>query len=168
MGFLPENSIAYQQYMHEGQYGMKRMIAAHPYHGNGWLRDSVWPGVGFDECCFLEEFQQEDTVRGLVSDQEMVDFIISSYERCTAASPLFFYAVTMQTHSGYDWAGEDCETTVQLKGDAQEYSDAEQYLTLMQMTDAAVEKLADYFSQEDESVVLLFCGDHLPVLSQDF
>lgn len=176
MGFLPENSIAYQQYMYEGQYGMVsqlkrlgyRTIAAHPYHGNGWLRDSVWPGMGFDECYFLEDFQQEDTVRGLVSDQEMVDFIISSYERRAAASPLFFYGVTMQNHSGYDYAGEDFETSVQLKGYAQEYSDAEQYLTLIQMTDAAVEKLVDYFSQEDEPVVILFYGDHLPALSQDF
>jgi phosphoglycerol transferase MdoB-like AlkP superfamily enzyme len=37
-----------------------------------------------------------------------------------------------------------------------------QYLSLMKMTDAALEDLIDYFSQVDEKTVIVFFGDHQP------
>lgn len=176
MGFLPNGSIAFQQFVDENQYSIVKQleslgyqsIAMHPYLSNGWMRDTVWPALGFDECYFVDDFPQENLMRELVSDQELVDYIISAYESRNTAQPLFLYGVSMQNHSGYDYTGEDFETTIHLAGYSQDYPDAEQYLTLIQATDKAVENLIGYFSGVDEPVVILFYGDHLPSLNQDF
>lgn len=175
MGFLPDNVIAYQQYSDPGQYSMVshleslgyQTVAAHPFLADGWMRNTVWPGMGFDTCYFLEDFPRTDLLRGLVSDREMVDFIIASYENRRAQMPLFFYGVTMQNHSSYDYAGPDFEERVHLDGYTRDYPEAEQYLTLIRETDAAVEKLITYFSGTEEPVIVLFYGDHLPALSQN-
>ena len=120
MGFLPTESVAFQQYVHDSQFSVVtylgslgyKSVAMHPYFANGWMRDTVWPTLGFDECIFIDEFPQEKILRGLVSDQEMVDYIISVYENRDKEQPLFLYGVTMQNHSSYNYDGEDFKTTV--------------------------------------------------------
>lgn len=62
-------------------------------------------------------------------------FSFTAYKNRDATHPHFLYGVTMQNHSGYDYIGEDFETTVHLIGYSQEYTRAEQYLTLIQSTD---------------------------------
>ena len=176
MGFLPNGAIAFQQFIHNGQYSIisqleslsYQTVAVHPYLASGWMRNTVWPELGFDKCFFLDDFLQKSLIRGLVSDQEMVDYIISAYENRDTTHPLFLYGVTMQNHSGYDYIGEDFETTVHLIGYSQEYARAEQYLTLIQSTDKAIENLIAYFAEVEEPVVILFYGDHLPSLDQSF
>ena len=176
MGFLPNGSIAYQQFIQEDQYSIVtqfrsmgyQTVAAHPYYANGWMRDTVWPMLGFDESFFLEDFPQEDLIRELVSDEEMVNFVISCYEERNSGQPLFFYGVTMQNHSGYDYMGQEFDCAVTLNGYDKNYSDAEQYLTLIHETDQAIERLISYFSGVDEPVIVMFYGDHLPALNQNF
>lgn len=176
MGFLPDGSIAFQQFIHDKNYSiisqLKSMgyhtVAMHPYLSNGWMRNTVWPKLGFDTCVFLDEFPQENLLRNLVSDQEMIDFIIDAYENRDSESPLFLFGVTMQNHSGYDYIGDDFETTVHLEGYNGDYPDAEQYLSLIHSTDRAIENLITYFETVEEPVVVLFYGDHLPALNQHF
>ncbi len=173
MGFLPNESIAFQQFMHNGQYSLVsqlesfgyRTVAAHPYLANGWMRSTIWPKLGFDKCFFLDDFPQTDLIRGLVSDQEMIEYIISFYKNWDSESPFFFYGVTMQNHSSYDYKETDFIASVQLTGYSRDYSDAEQYLSLLQDTDEAIKNLIAYFSTVKDPVVILFYGDHLPALS---
>ena len=44
----------------------------------------------------------------------------------------------------------------------------EQYLSLTKKSDEALEYLIDYFSQQEEPVVILFFGDHWPNLESEF
>ena len=74
--------------------------------------------------------------------------------------------MTIQNHGGYE--DEDYETTVQVNEVPGEYPQAEQYLSLTKKSDEALEYLIDYFSQQEEPVVILFFGDHWPNLEQDF
>lgn len=176
MGFLPEGSIAFQQFIHDKNYSiisqLKSMgyqtVAMHPYLADGWMRNTVWPTLGFNKCVFLDDFPQEDLLRNLVSDREMVDLIIDAYENRDAESPLFLFGVTMQNHSGYDYSGDDFETTVHLEEYNSDYPDVEQYLSLIHSTDKAIENLITYFETAEDPVVVLFFGDHLPALNQHF
>ncbi len=176
MGFLPNGSIAYQQFVHDRQYSIVtqleslgyQTVAAHPYFESGWKRNTVWPRLGFDDCYYLDAFPQENLIRGLVSDQEMVEQIILSYENRDPSSPLFYFGVTMQNHSGYDYQGTDFESEVKLVNYSRDYSEVEQYLSLLHSTDKAIENLVAYFSAANEPVVILFYGDHLPSLDQKF
>ncbi len=51
---------------------------------------------------------------------------------------------------------------------SQEYPKAEQYLSLMKESDAALEYLISYFKSVDEDVVIVFFGDHQPAIEQEF
>ena len=74
--------------------------------------------------------------------------------------------MTIQNHGGYE--DEDYPTTVQVEGAEGEYPQTEQYLSLTKKSDEALEYLLEYFSQQEEPVVVLFFGDHWPNLEEDF
>lgn len=176
LAFLPSGCVAYQQYLPADAYSMVSSlrdrgyatVAMHPYYASGWMRNKVWPQLGFDETYFLESFPMRDIVRTFVSDQEMFDKVIQCYESRDRTRPLFLFGVTMQNHGGYRYIGPNFFNEVRLRGFTQAYPRAEQYLTLIHQTDSAVEHLLDYFSKVDEKVVIGFFGDHLPSLDQEF
>ena len=176
LAFLPQGCICYQQYVHgpvcsfvsdmkeRGYY----CLAMHPYYESGWMRNTVWPGMGFDECLFLDDFPREQLVRSFVSDQEMFEMITARYEQRDPEKPLFIWGVTMQNHGGYTYGGSDFVPTIALEGLEGDYPTAEQYLSVTHETDKALEYLISYFSQVEEPVVIAFYGDHLPKLPDEF
>ena len=176
LAFLPSGCICYQQYVRDETHSVITelknrgyyCLAMHPYFETGWMRNKVWPSMGFDECLFLDDFPREDLVRSFVSDQEMFEKIVERYETRDPEVPLFIWGVTMQNHGGYTYSGSDFQATVTLEGLENEYPTAEQYLTVIHETDNALEYLINYFRQVDDDVVILFYGDHLPKLPDPF
>lgn len=176
LAFLPSGCICYQQYVRDETHSvvteMKNRgyycLAMHPYYETGWMRNKVWPGLGFDECLFLDDFPRENMVRSFVSDQEMFEKIVERYNTRDREQPLFIWSVTMQNHGGYTYKGSDFEASVKLVGLENDYPTAEQYLTVSHETDNALEYLINYFKDVDEPVVIVFYGDHLPKLPDEF
>lgn len=177
MAFLPTNSVPYQQYIKENTYSMVSVlkekgytcVSMHPYYANGWMRTVVYPYFGFDESMFVDDFPQQDIVREYISDSEMFNTLIDQYESMVAnGDKAFIFGVTMQNHGGYTYEGSNLRHTVTLDGYSQNYPDAEQYLSLLHETDSAVERLVDYYKKSDRDVVIVFFGDHLPGLNNDF
>ena len=133
MAFFPQGSIVYQQFFSENAYTIVSIlkengyecVAMHPYHANGWLRESVYPKMGFDETYFLEDFPQKKLIREYVSDQEMFDYIIDYHEQHDEGAPLFLFGVTMQNHGGYSYIGENYEPIIYLEGYSRDYPDVE-------------------------------------------
>ena len=176
--FLPTGSIAYQQFIKTPCYSLARelksrgysTIAMHQYLPSSWMRERIWPMLGFEECLFLDSFPQKDSLRGWGTDQEMFETVVSVYEDHIAAadSPVFMFAVTIQNHGGYHYAESDFTPTVHLQGYSRAYPDVEQYLTCIHETDKAVRWLIDYYDQADRDVVILFYGDHYPKLDDAF
>lgn len=176
LGFLPQGCVAYQQYLPDRPYSMASVlkergydtVAMHPYFSKGWMRNTVWPALGFDQTYFLENFPQKDIIREFVSDQEMFEKIVQRYENRDKEKPMFLFGVTMQNHGGYRYVGPNFISSVRLQGFMHWYDRAEQYLTLAHETDSAVEYLVNYFRQVEEPVVIAFFGDHLPSLDTEF
>ena len=175
--FLNSGTYVYSQFMHSDcdsmvsymkQLGYKT-IGMHPYNASGWNRDKVYSYLGFDETFFGEDFSGYDTVRDYISDKGMFQKIIELYEKSVETDEsLFLFGVTMQNHGGYTYDGSNISNDVQLEGYSEEYSDVNQYLNLIHETDCAVQYLLEYLSQCDRDVVVLFYGDHLPQLSEEF
>ena len=173
---LSPNTVPYSQYIRSSSYSMVsnlkskfnyKCIAMHPFYSNGWNRASVYEHLGFDECDFIEEFPQKDFVRKYISDQEMFEYLINTYES-QKDKPLFIFGVTMQDHGSYTYTGENFTNTISLRNYPNEFPEAEQYLSLIHETDKAVEYLINYFKNEDENVVVVFFGDHQPKLEDSF
>ena len=175
LAWLSPNIVPYQQYVRPSTYSMVsylklqynyKCIAMHPFYSSGWNRPAAYAHLGFDECYFIEDFSQRDYVREFISDQEMFEFLIETYE-AQKDEPLFLFGVTMQNHGGYTYSGENWTQTISLN-DYEVFPEVEQYLSLIRKTDEAVEYLITYFQNVDEDVIIVFFGDHQPKLDAEF
>lgn len=176
MAWLSPNAVPYQQHIRSSAYSMVsylktyynyHCIAMHPYLSSGWNRPNAYRYFGFDDCLFVEDFPQENTIRNFVSDQEMFEKIVSVYES-HKEKPLFIFGVSMQNHGDYYYSGSDFTQSVSLVGYENNYPAVEQYLSLLHETDHAVEYLISYFSETEEDVVIVFFGDHQPKIEDAF
>lgn len=168
MAFLPAGSIPYQQYitgeipsvvsdLEELGYAT---YAMHPYYATGWNRDKVYPYLGFEHTYFIDAFLAPSYVRKYVDDASCVDKIIEVYEKKEAGQPMFLFNVTMQNHSPYTDSYMNLKQDITVEGvNTQALS---QYLSLIKLSDAALEGLVNYFAGQTEPTVIVFFGDHQP------
>lgn len=170
MAFLPYGSIPYQQYIKDETPSMAswlsdfgyRTVAMHPYRAAGWDRNKVYPLMGFDEMYFEAFYEDSALVRKYVSDEADYEKLIRIYEQKEPGEPLFLFNVTMQNHSSYnDWADYD-NFTPDITADGIDSDVLSAYLSLMKLSDQAIEELVQYFSEEKEDTVIVFFGDHQP------
>ena len=176
LGLLPAGCFPFQQYVEEGsysivtafeQYGFSS-LGTHPAAGNNWMRSSVYPNFGFNEYYFIEDYPQKQILRNMVTDYEMFTQLIEWYESKETIDNLFLFGVTMQNHSPYDFDGIEFSNPITLNSFGHKYTDVEQYLSLLNESDIAFEKLIEYFKSIDRKVVLLVFGDHMPQLDPGF
>lgn len=168
MAFLPQGSIPYQQYITGERLSLAsylkelgyQTVATHPYNASGWERDTVYPWLGFSKSIFKEGYASAERVRDYVSDESCVDKIIDLYEQKEAGVPLFVFNVTMQNHGGYQDAYSNFTPDIAVSG-VNNFS-LNQYLSLIELSDQALEKLIRYFSGVEEKTVVVFFGDHQP------
>jgi phosphoglycerol transferase MdoB-like AlkP superfamily enzyme len=167
MAFLPTGSIPYQQYIKEETPSLASYLASlgyatyaqHPYQAAGWDRERVYPLLGFENLSFLPDYTNASYVRKYVSDASDMQYLIDTFEQKEPGKPAFIFNVTMQNHGGYTDSYPTLESGVTTSHDSPVLS---QYLSLMKLTDQALEDLIDYFSQVDEKTVIVFFGDHQP------
>ena len=168
MAFLPQGSIPYQQYINGDLKALPdylktlgyQTIATHPYNAGGWERDTVYPMLGFNESVFKDEYVNPQYVRQYISDESCVDKIIEFYENKVTDKPLFVFNVTMQNHGGYQDQYGNFTPDISVK-DSTNFS-LQQYLSLVKLSDSALESLISYFKDADEKTVIVFFGDHQP------
>lgn len=166
MVFLPDGSIPYQQYIDAETDSMASYvrelgystIALHPYNATGWDRNEAYPALGFDNFYSLKNFSNTTKVREYVSDDSCADRIIQEFER--RKGPCFIFTVTMQNHSPYTGQYDNFTPDVTVEGS--DSAALSQYLSLIRLSDAALEKLISYFSEVEEDTVIVFFGDHQP------
>lgn len=171
MAFLPQGSVPYQQYVKTEQDSLAshlkalgyRTIAMHPYNSTGWDRNKVYPLLGFDEMYFIRDYSNPEKIRKYVSDKACYDKIIETYEEKDEDAPLFVFNVTMQNHSSYSEEFDNFTPDIEVAGSKSKTLN--NYLSLIKISDEAVEYLIDYFSEADEDTMIIFFGDHQPTNS---
>ena len=174
MGFLDSSVMPYQVYLDYNIDSLVSVLAGqgyettvlHPYDISGYNRKNVYTYFGFDHMYFVDDFQNLTKLRGFATDQSNYENLIRLYEARDKDTPNFFFNITMQNHGTY--TNEYYQSTVHIKDHEGQFPWAEQYLSLIKETDAATEKLIDYFRQQDDPVILLFFGDHQPKLDDGF
>ena len=175
MAFLPNGSVAYQQYVGGPMAMLAKVLktygyealATHPYHANGWGRDRIYPMIGFTESTFLDSYPMKDVLRSYVSDREMYQRVLDKLDACEER-PLFMFGITMQNHGGYDYAGNFWPGNTELTAMEGDYPLAEQYATLLSESDKAFEFLLTELSKRPEKTILLMFGDHMPSIENAF
>lgn len=173
MAFMPSGTLVYRQYVRDDirtiadimENNGYSTLALHPYFANGWDRSRIYEMIGFDKTIFLEDAEWGETVRDYVSDDAFVDMLIQEFENRDPEKPMFAFGITMQNHGGYVYEGY--EATVDVTTPDCDMSRAEQYLSLIRLTDEALQKLITYFENCGEDVIVLAFGDHQPNILTD-
>ena len=174
MGFMPHNTVPYQQYIKVPSYSLATILksqgyiaqAIHPWYGAGYRRNAIYPLLGFDSFNSLETLNNLDHIRRFPSDLSTYKTIIEQFENKNKNEKIFNFTVSMQNHSGYDV--KDYDSSIFLT-DIENCPRVEQYLSLMKESDSALEYLINYFKNYDEKTIILLFGDHQPsYLEEEF
>lgn len=169
MAFLPAGSIPYQQFVKGDIENLTTQleemgytsVGMHPYYSSGWKRNVVYPKLGFDRIMFQNDFKYRSKVRAYISDGAMFQQINQLITSNDTGKPMFVFGVTMQNHSAYTTEYDNFSPDVKVSGSA--YRPLEQYLSLMKISDLALESFIKYVDENfSEPTVVLMFGDHQP------
>lgn len=142
--------------------------AIHSYKGWYWNRKEVYKYLGFDEF-ISEEYLVNPKQKGFyVSDEYVTDLIINELENTN--DPSLIFAVTMQNHGPYnDRRYKDSQQEIEISNelDSESLQILKTYSQGIYDADKALGKLIKYCSNLEKSTVVLFFGDHLPMLGPD-
>ena len=174
--FLPSGSIPYQQYIKTPLYSLAtyfkdhgyRSIGLHPYEGWFWARNTVYGLLGFDEFMSIESFKGSATKGPFIADTEVSKRIIAETEK--SEQPMFIYTVTMQNHGPYEGKRYKEDNRIKISGNLSDQSrmTLENYTQGAADADESLRLLVEHYEQSDEPTIIVFFGDHLPVLGHNF
>ncbi|WP_141554711.1 LTA synthase family protein [Bacillus toyonensis] len=173
MSFLKPGSIPYQQAV-AGQKEIPSIAselknqgyytnAIHAYGRSFYKRDDVYNVFGFDN------FNAEDTMKNVEVDGDYISDISISKEIIEELNkrkqPTFIHAVTMQNHFPFN-PGRFEEKQIEISGLTDEGSKAEleTYTEGVRRSDEALKYLIEQIQELERPTILVFFGDHLPVL----
>lgn len=143
-------------------------MAAHPYAASNYNRDVVWQQLGFDETHFMQDFPTQETygARPYQTDSATYRDWQALYEAMPADKPRFSFLVSIQTHGDYTM-NDDAQNLVHAATDYGAFDHTmDEYLSCIQMSDAAFGELCDYFTdlyaRTGRKVIVAMAGDHAP------
>ncbi len=134
--------------------------AMHPNHATNWNRENVYQDFGFDQFLTINDFEGADQLRGMVTDQATYDKILGLLD--SNSDPQFIFDVTMQNHSGYDTGLIPEDKQVNLSIDGETDDEINEYVSLIEQSDQALEYFLNALKKVDRKVVVVFWGDHQP------
>jgi hypothetical protein len=142
------------------------------YHpGDNWFynRENVYRWFGAEETLFVGDMEAPEYKGRWVTDDYAAGLIEKAFEE--AEAPLFHFTTTIQNHMSYtaDKYGPDYDfPPTGIPGLSEE---AETLLSVyvegVRDADAMLGRLWKYFDDQEEPVVLVYFGDHLPYLGND-
>lgn len=159
------NTNSFVWYLKEQGYAAEAM---HPIYGWFYNRRNVNPYLGFDSYDYYENKYSSVSADPL-QDIDFFDYLIEGYEVNKDRNPYFNFSVTYQNHGPYDENYYEENVFIEKKGNYDEitFNMFNNYLAGIDRTDAAIEKLIEYFRAQDEPTVILLFGDHNPWLGTD-
>lgn len=173
MHLLPQGSLPYSQYIRNRQQSLAsvlseqgyKSVAIHSYLGWFYRRNFVYEQFGFEQFISSENFIDPKYRRGFISDEAVSRRIITEHQH--SDQPLFVFAVTMQNHSPFSINQYD-EDRIEVSGlnSTKMTNKMNTYATGVKDADDSLQLLIEYFEKEKEPTVLVFFGDHLPLLDK--
>lgn len=168
--FLGSGNIAYINYVKKNQFSLVKLFsdrdynsfAIHPYLRDFYRRDLVYEKLGFDKFISQEEFIRTDDISRYISDMDTYSKLIDEYEK--SKKPIFAHIVTMQNHAPYDSYNKSSNSSIKNNIQPESLNQVEGYMRMLKETDIALEYLINYFEKKDEPTIIVFYGDHPPVL----
>ncbi len=143
----------------------------HSYTTRLYNREENLPQIGFEKLTFEPDFEEDAPREGpYLSDMALTEEMIRAFEEREEGKPLFLFGLSMENHQPYfsgkfpESSGLAMESEV-LDEEAMGMVDA--LCHGLRDADAALGELLAYFESQEEPVLVIFWGDHLPGLAVD-
>ena len=156
-------------------YGEAGYQTSYFHPGDNWFynRENVLRWMGAEKTVFTNKMSDMEYKGRWVTDAYLVGLIQNEFDEVTSeGAPLFHYMTTIQNHMSYtpDKYGADYvypEVPLHVEVSDSVRSLLEVYVEGARDGDAMLGQLKEYFSAQEEPVVLVFFGDHLPYLGDN-
>lgn len=145
----------------------------HP--GEDWFynRQNVYRYFGAEKLLFSEAFEGAERKGTWVTDNAVLEKLQEEFSAAMEqGDPYFNFTVTIQNHMAYttkkygDYEVPEAHFTKELSWEARTMLSI--YAEGIRDADHMLEGLVEYFERRDEPVVLVFFGDHLPNLGDNY
>jgi len=141
-----------------------RTICIHPYPASFYLRDRVYPRLGFDEFIDIRAFNHADRFGPYIGDAAVAEKVAAILQE--AISPVFIFAITMENHGPLHLervAPKDIDALYSV-APPEGCDDLTVYLRHLRNGDAMVASLRATLERCDRPAALCWFGDHVPIL----
>lgn len=142
-----------------------RTVCIHPYPCSFYLRDQVYPRLGFDEFLDVRAFDGAARSGPYISDAAVADKVAEVLR--DAAGPLFVFVITMENHGPLhleQLGASDVEAFYTVPP-PQGCEDLGIYLRHLRNADRMIASLRDVLGRCDRPGSLCWYGDHVPIMS---
>jgi phosphoglycerol transferase MdoB-like AlkP superfamily enzyme len=169
--FTPQTSTPYQQVVPQFETYPSaawlfssmghRTVAVHPYKPEIYMRDVVYPSLGFELFVSQDDFQASSIQTRFTPDADAFDEVLRQIK--AHDDPAFINLITVQNHMPYI---DQYDNPVSVSGTSHsdEKNAAGNYARGLSLTDAALGEFLERLSSSQEKTVVLFYGDHHPAL----
>ena len=173
--FLPKGVIPYVQYVHNPMESLASVLSeqgykttgVHPYESWFYRRDKVYANLGFDRFISSEFFNKLEFNRGYAKDRSFVERILKEVKDSKERD--FVFGVSMEGHGPY-YEYQRKPDSIKVTGDmsAEAKGNLETYAQTIAEVDKALKLLIDGLTQLNEPTIVVFYGDHLPMLGDNY
>lgn len=147
--------------------------AIHPYHSWFYKRDAVYDRLGFHSFINEKDMPGAERFGEFIADREVFKIILDKV--ISTSHKDFVFAVTMQNHGPYALAEEKSLTEKNISNIDADYfplseeasSILEAYIDKINESDKALQEIINKFKQIQEPTLILYLGDHLPLLGDN-
>ncbi|MCE3025986.1 LTA synthase family protein [Salinicola sp. DM10] len=142
-----------------------RTVCVHPYPASFYLRDRVYPQLGFDDFIDIRAFDESDR-----DGQYTGDLALAAKVREMLATgptqPLFVFLISMENHGPLHLETPDARVAADwLEGELPEgHGDLAVYLRHLHNGDQMLARLKALLTAADRPGMLAFYGDHVPIM----
>ena len=177
---LPSGNVPYQQYVFNNIYSYARefknqgydTIGIHTYQKEFYERDRAYPLLGFDEMLGEYDLHAEQHFNSgpFLTDESLVEEIMYQLEQ-PHEKGVFIQGITMENHGLYLDKFDPSEWDIDFTSDAlseEESNLLHNYCKGVSDSDAQLGRLYEYVMNREKPTVVLWYGDHLPTLGNDF
>ncbi|TGE36316.1 LTA synthase family protein [Desulfosporosinus fructosivorans] len=174
--FLPNGAIPYAQYVNKPIEALPTILqrqgyatsAIHTYDNWFYNRNNVYKDLGFDKFISKEYFNSPEYKGSYIRDTELTKKILEEVKATDKSD--FIYATSMQAHGPYS-STPNPENQIKVSGsNLSPASQAilENYSNTVADVDQSLKQLIEGLEQSGEPTEVIFYGDHLPMLGDDY
>lgn len=174
MRFLPQGSIAYNQFLTNEVDSLASIYARQGYTSTAispfynWYFNSnkIYKYFGFSKYIPIEYFKPNYS-GPYIADSEVAANIIHATDQ--SDGPDFVFANTMENHFHF-FPGKFPKNTIDVTGNMSPSSQGmlETLAQGINASDKMLKELVEYYEKKGEPTIIAFWGDHLPALGDDY